>query len=39
MVKQQEYTACIGCKQELQLESKFVLFVGVAQSVQAQTLL
>ena len=38
MVKQQEYTACIGCKQELQLKVKFCPFCSVAQSVQAQTL-
>ncbi len=38
MVKQQEYIACIGCKQELQLKVKFCPFCSVAQSVQAQTL-
>ena len=38
MVKQQEYTACIRCKQELQLKVKFCPFCSVAQSVQAQTL-
>lgn len=38
MVKQQEYTACIGCKQELQLKVKFCPFCSVAQSVQAQIL-
>ena len=38
MVKQQEYTACIRCKQELQLKVKFCPFCSVAQIVQAQTL-
>lgn len=38
MVKQQEYTACIGCKHELQLKVKFCPFCSVTQSVQAQTL-